>query len=107
MPKLTRYVLTQLRQEGKRRSRQIPLVIPTSNAIADPPTVELCAPNVVRRVKSFSEYYNVVRTQMKEELREDKRKRRQRNQFANVVEFESWYGGIQNDLVDASHDEYR
>jgi hypothetical protein len=45
---------------------------------------------------------------MKEELREHKQKRRQRNKhLANEVEFESWYSGLENELLDASHDEYR
>jgi conserved oligomeric Golgi complex subunit 3 len=63
---------------------------------------------VAKRAKSYNDFYDIVRGQMKEELREHKQKRRQRNHYlANEVEFESWYSGLENELLDASHDEYR
>jgi len=94
-------------QEGKQQAKQTPLSESTRKKTAESPKLEIYSPKVVRKAKSFTEYYNVVRSQMKEELREEKYKRRQRHQLNSEVEFESWYGGIQNDLVNASHEEYR
>jgi conserved oligomeric Golgi complex subunit 3 len=68
----------------------------------------LSTATVAKRAKSYSDFYDIVRGQMKEELRDHKQKRRQRNKhLANEVEFESWYSGLENELLDASHDEYR
>jgi hypothetical protein len=46
---------------------------------------------------------------MKDELRQEKKKkRRQRPHYlANEVEFETWYSGLEADLLDASHEDYR
>jgi hypothetical protein len=104
-------ILTLVAQEGKQQAEKTSLAVSAAGSKSVPSTKpakhEICAPNVVRKVKSFADYYDAVRQQMKEELREEKQKRRQRHNFANAVEFETWYGDIQADLVDASHEEYR
>ncbi|KIW02820.1 uncharacterized protein PV09_05878 [Verruconis gallopava] len=65
---------------------------------------------VARRAKSYSDFYDVVRAHIKKENKLEKereRKKHRRKQVKNDLEFGSWYHGLQNDLLDASQEEYR
>ncbi|KAF2702694.1 Sec34-domain-containing protein [Pleomassaria siparia CBS 279.74] len=69
---------------------------------------------VARRAKSYSDFYNVVRAHLKKEKdeKQDKdqkslgRKRSQDN-ITSELDFAEWYGGMSDELLEASHDEYR
>lgn len=59
---------------------------------------------VARRAKSYSDFYDVVRAHLKKE-KDLERKKSQEN-ISNELEFAEWYGGIEEELLDASHDEF-
>jgi hypothetical protein len=60
---------------------------------------------VARRAKSYSDFYTVVRAHMKKE-RALERKKSQEN-LNTELEVAEWYGSINEELLEASHDEYR
>ncbi|KAF1956847.1 Sec34-domain-containing protein [Byssothecium circinans] len=60
---------------------------------------------VARRAKSYSDFYDIVRAHIKRE-RELERKKSREN-IGNELEFAEWYGGINDELLDASHEEYK
>ncbi|KAH7085621.1 Sec34-like family-domain-containing protein [Paraphoma chrysanthemicola] len=60
---------------------------------------------VARRAKSYSDFYSVVRAHLKRE-RALQRKRSQET-LGTELEFAEWYGGISEELLEASHEEYR
>jgi conserved oligomeric Golgi complex subunit 3 len=67
---------------------------------------------VTKRAKSHSDFYEVVRAHIKKErqrhLENDKKKKKvSREQLQNEVDFERWYSGVGNDLLEAGHEEYR
>lgn len=59
---------------------------------------------VARRAKSYSDFYDVVRAHLKKE-KEIERKKSQED-ISNELEFAEWYMGVEDELLDASHDEY-
>ncbi|KAF2738026.1 Sec34-domain-containing protein [Polyplosphaeria fusca] len=59
---------------------------------------------VARRAKSYSDFYSVVRAHIKKE-RGLERKRSQEN-ISNELEFAEWYSQVNEELLEASHEEY-
>ncbi|KAF2175538.1 Sec34-domain-containing protein [Zopfia rhizophila CBS 207.26] len=60
---------------------------------------------VARRAKSYSDFYDVVRAHLKKE-KELERKKSKEN-ISNELEFAEWYNGISDELLEASHEEYK
>ena len=60
---------------------------------------------VARRAKSYSDFYTVVRAHLKKEKALEKKKSQQT--LATELEFAEWYGGVNEELLEASHEEYR
>jgi hypothetical protein len=60
---------------------------------------------VARRAKSYSDFYTVVRAHMKKERALEKKKSQEN--LSTELEFAEWYGSINDELLEASHDEYR
>jgi hypothetical protein len=60
---------------------------------------------VARRAKSYSDFYSVVRAHIKKE-KALQRKKSQEN-ISSELDFAEWYGGVNDDLLEASHDEYK
>ncbi|KAK7182820.1 hypothetical protein DPSP01_010076 [Paraphaeosphaeria sporulosa] len=60
---------------------------------------------VARRAKSYSDFYGAVRAH----LRKDKGSGRPRSRanISNELAFAQWYNGVHDELLDASHDEYK
>lgn len=65
----------------------------------DPPPA-----TVARRAKSYSDFYTVVRAHLKKEKALEKRKSRE--DISTELEFADWYGGVSDELLEASHEEY-
>lgn len=62
---------------------------------------------VARRAKSYSDFYDVVRAHIKKEKALGKEKRRSREALKTELEFRQWYNGVNDELLDASHEQYR
>ncbi|KAI4627321.1 uncharacterized protein J4E87_003884 [Alternaria ethzedia] len=60
---------------------------------------------VARRAKSYSDFYTVVRAHLKKERALEKKKSRE--DISTELEFADWYGGVSDELLEASHEEYR
>jgi hypothetical protein len=60
---------------------------------------------VARRAKSYSDFYTVVRAHLKKEKALEKKKSRE--DLGTELEFAQWYGGVNDELLEASHEEYR
>ncbi|KAI4633402.1 hypothetical protein J4E80_000768 [Alternaria sp. BMP 0032] len=60
---------------------------------------------VARRAKSYSDFYTVVRAHLKKERALEKKKSRE--EISTELEFADWYGGVSDELLEASHEEYR
>lgn len=60
---------------------------------------------VARRAKSYSDFYTVVRAHLKKERALEKRKSRE--DIDTELALAEWYGGVNDDLLEASHEEYR
>ncbi|CAN9155830.1 unnamed protein product [Alternaria alternata] len=60
---------------------------------------------VARRAKSYSDFYTVVRAHLRKERALEKKKSRE--DISTELEFADWYGGLSDELLEASHDEYR
>lgn len=60
---------------------------------------------VARRAKSYSDFYNVVRAHLKKER--DIERKKSKETIGNELEFVQWYSGVHDELLDASHDEYK
>ncbi|KAF2851199.1 Sec34-domain-containing protein [Plenodomus tracheiphilus IPT5] len=60
---------------------------------------------VARRATSYSDFYTVVRAHLSKERALERRK--SRDDIATELEFAEWYGGVNEELLEASHDEYR
>lgn len=59
---------------------------------------------VARRAKSYSDFYDVVRAHLKKE-KDLERKKSQEN-ISDELDFVEWYSGVDEELLDASHDDY-
>jgi hypothetical protein len=69
---------------------------------------------VARRAKSYSDFYNVVRAHLKKEKEQEqeqehieRRRGKGQEHIASELEFAEWYGGVSDELLEASHDEYK
>jgi hypothetical protein len=65
---------------------------------------------VARRAKSYSDFYNVVRAHLKKEKEHEdtgRVKEKEQAQITSELEFAEWYGGVSDELLEASHDEYK
>jgi hypothetical protein len=60
---------------------------------------------VARRAKSYSDFYTVVRAHLKKEKALEKKKSREN--LNTELELAEWYGGVNEELLEASHEEYR
>ncbi|KAH4344408.1 oligomeric Golgi complex subunit 3 [Parastagonospora nodorum] len=60
---------------------------------------------VARRAKSYSDFYAAVRAHVKREKALEKKKSREN--LSTELEFAEWYGGVHDELLEASHEEYR
>ena len=60
---------------------------------------------VARRAKSYSDFYTVVRAHLKKEKALEKKKSREN--ISGELEFADWYGSVNEELLEASHEEYR
>lgn len=60
---------------------------------------------VARRAKSYSDFYDVVRAHLKKERGLERKKSREN--IANELQFAEWYAAVNEELLDASHEEYR
>ncbi|KAF2641601.1 Sec34-domain-containing protein [Massarina eburnea CBS 473.64] len=60
---------------------------------------------VARRAKSYSDFYDVVRAHIKKE--KELERKRSRENIGTELELVQWYGAINDELLDASHEEYR
>jgi hypothetical protein len=60
---------------------------------------------IARRAKSYSDFYTVVRAHMRKEKALEKKKSQET--LTTELEFAEWYGGISEELLEASHEEYR
>jgi hypothetical protein len=67
------------------------------------------AATIARRAKSYSNFYDVVRAQLKQEYKLEKEQERKQSKLliSTDVEFGSWYASIKGDLMNASHEEYQ
>ncbi|KAF2500787.1 Sec34-domain-containing protein [Lophium mytilinum] len=61
---------------------------------------------VARRAKSYSDFYDAVRAHIKKEKGLEREKRREREELKTELDFGEWYGGVGEELLDASHEEY-
>ncbi|KAF2129826.1 Sec34-domain-containing protein [Dothidotthia symphoricarpi CBS 119687] len=59
---------------------------------------------VARRAKSYSDFYSVVRAHLKKEKALERKKSQEH--LASEIDFAAWYGGVNEDLLEASHAEY-
>ncbi|KAF2760816.1 Sec34-domain-containing protein [Pseudovirgaria hyperparasitica] len=66
---------------------------------------------IARRAKSYSDFYDVVRAHVRKEHEKEreaeKAKKRTRDQIKTEIDFTEWYGDISDELLDASHEQYR
>ena len=60
---------------------------------------------LARRAKSYSDFYTVVRAHMKKERELEKKKSQEH--ISNDLEFVEWYDEINDELLEASHEEYK
>lgn len=60
---------------------------------------------VARRAKSYSDFYTVVRAHLKKEKGLERKK--SRDNISNELEFAEWYSGVNDELLEASHEEYK
>lgn len=60
---------------------------------------------VARRAKSYSDFYTVVRAHLKKEQALERKKSRE--DIGSELELAEWYGGVEEELLEASHEEYR
>ncbi len=60
---------------------------------------------IARRAKSYSDFYTVVRAHLSKEKALERKK--SHTDISNELEFAEWYGSVNEELLEASHDEYR
>lgn len=60
---------------------------------------------MARRAKSYSDFYSVVRAHIRKEKALVKKKSQEN--ISNELDFAAWYGGVNEELLEASHDEYK
>ncbi|KAL9577266.1 MAG: hypothetical protein Q9203_007527, partial [Teloschistes exilis] len=62
---------------------------------------------VNRRAQSYSDFHHAVTSIFgADSIREDERKDKDAGNIKDDLDFADWYDGIEDDLLDASHDEY-
>lgn len=93
-----------LLQEGRadvERAEAIPEVVDeVPGKLNGPPPA-----TIARRAKSYSDFYTVVRAHLKKERALERKKSQE--QLSTELEFAEWYGGVSDELLEASHEEYR
>ncbi|KAF2835875.1 Sec34-domain-containing protein [Patellaria atrata CBS 101060] len=108
-------------EKPKHRRRESLLKQPSEGAQTDTRPVETITdlledPNqengppqatVARRAKSYSDFYDVVRAHIKKERGLEKQKKRSKANLKTDLDFSKWYNNVSEELVDASHEEYR
>ena len=62
---------------------------------------------VARRAKSYSDFYEVVTAHLKKEKEKELERKSSRENIGNELEFAEWYSGVNDELLEASHDEYK
>jgi hypothetical protein len=62
---------------------------------------------VARRAKSYSDFYNVVRAHLKKEKEKELEQKKSQEQISTDLDFAEWYGDVNGDLLEASHEEYK
>jgi conserved oligomeric Golgi complex subunit 3 len=62
---------------------------------------------VARRAKSYSDFYDIVQAHLRKERVLEKRKRLSRTEIKTDLEFGEWYYGVSEELLDASHEQYK
>ena len=60
---------------------------------------------MARRAKSYSDFYSVVRAHLKKEKALEKKKSKE--DITTEVELAEWYGTVNDELLEVSHEEYR
>lgn len=60
---------------------------------------------VARRARSYSDFYTAARAHVKKEQALERKKSREH--LDSELDFAAWYGGVNEALLEASHDEYR
>jgi hypothetical protein len=60
---------------------------------------------VARRAKSYSDFYAAVRGHMRKQ--KALQRKQSQEQLATELDFAEWYGGVSDELLEASHDEFR
>lgn len=60
---------------------------------------------MARRARSYSDFYAVARAHLKKERALEKKKSQEH--LSTELEFAEWYGGVNEELLEASHEEYR
>ncbi|KAF1839573.1 Sec34-domain-containing protein [Decorospora gaudefroyi] len=78
-----------------------------ADAVEDERPGKLAGPppaTVARRAKSYSDFYTVVRAHLKKEKAMGKKKPSE--EINTELDFAEWYGGVTEELLEASHDEY-
>jgi hypothetical protein len=60
---------------------------------------------VARRAKSYSDFYTVVRAHIRKEKALEKKKSREN--LSTELELAEWYGGVNDELLEASHEEFK
>ena len=60
---------------------------------------------MARRAKSYSDFYSVVRAHIKKDKTLGRKKAQE--SLTSELDFAAWYGGINEELLEASHDEYK
>ncbi|KNG52677.1 sec34-domain-containing protein [Stemphylium lycopersici] len=60
---------------------------------------------LARRAKSYSDFYSVVRAHLNREKALERKKSREH--LSTELDFAEWYGGVNDELLEASHEEYR
>lgn len=78
----------------------------------DPPKAsdEACGPpqaTLTRRAKSYSDFYDAARAYLKKERRLERQKQRSAEHLENELDFEGWYHGVNEGLLNASQQEYQ
>lgn len=88
------------------RVEEIAAVIEEDERRRSPPEA-----TVARRAKSYSDFYHVVRAHTIKERKLEREKRRPRENIREDVktelDFRRWYNGVHDELLDASHEEYK
>ncbi|KAI9666353.1 MAG: Golgi transport complex subunit 3 [Bathelium mastoideum] len=80
----------------------VPEIAEEVEKLAGPPSA-----TIARRAKSYSDFYEVVRDQVKKEHRLERSRKKSRQDIRTELQLSDWYGGKKDALLDASHEEYK